>query len=193
MVQQQERAARAAQLATARAQKAEDRAAATAQKSRNRQNTAKRKASSIQTQKTLNTPLKILAIITFWWWSKASLFVSLIYCGIKAPPYVERRKLWIISYNTDYYKTIYTQACVQACTHCPDLHPPPRFTPTATHLHPPSFAKFLGQSNGDATTASTSEAPKLTTAAPKSRKRKLADKETSKEPTKSEPNTLEPA
>ncbi|KAJ5029238.1 hypothetical protein J3E72DRAFT_408517 [Bipolaris maydis] len=56
----------------------------------------------------------------------------------------------------------------------------------------PSFAKFLGQSNGDATTASTSEAPKLTTAAPRSRKRKPADEEASEEPTKSEPDTSEP-
>lgn len=53
----------------------------------------------------------------------------------------------------------------------------------------PSFAKFLGQSNGDAT-ASTSEAPKLT-AAPKSRKRKPAD-ETPEEPAKSEPDSSEP-
>ncbi|KAH7549128.1 hypothetical protein BM1_10513 [Bipolaris maydis] len=67
----------------------------------------------------------------------------------------------------------------------PDLHPPPTY--------PPSFAKFLGQSNSDATTASTSEAPKLTTAAPKSRKRKPADEEASKEPTKSKPDTSEPA
>ncbi|KAJ6195168.1 hypothetical protein J3E72DRAFT_433179 [Bipolaris maydis] len=66
-----------------------------------------------------------------------------------------------------------------------NLHPPPTY--------PPSFAKFLGQSNSDATTASTSEAPKLTTAAPKSRKRKPADEEASKEPTKSKPDTSEPA
>ncbi|KAJ6203717.1 hypothetical protein PSV09DRAFT_2353593 [Bipolaris maydis] len=51
MVQQQERAARAAQLAAARAQKAEDRATATVQKSRDRQKTAKRKALSTQNQK----------------------------------------------------------------------------------------------------------------------------------------------
>ncbi|EUC49466.1 hypothetical protein COCMIDRAFT_84431 [Bipolaris oryzae ATCC 44560] len=55
----------------------------------------------------------------------------------------------------------------------------------------PSFAKLLGQSNGDATAASsTSEAPKLT-AAPKSRKRKPAD-EASEETTKSEPDSSEP-
>jgi len=53
----------------------------------------------------------------------------------------------------------------------------------------PSFAKLLGQSNGDAT-ASTSGAPKLT-AAPKSRKRKPAD-ETPEEPTNSEPDSSEP-
>ena len=47
-VRQEERAARAAQLAAARAEKARDRAAATSQKSRDRQNIAKRKASSTQ-------------------------------------------------------------------------------------------------------------------------------------------------
>ena len=51
MVRQQERAARATQLAATRAQKARDRAAAAAQKARDRQNTTKRKASSTQNRK----------------------------------------------------------------------------------------------------------------------------------------------
>ncbi|XP_014558984.1 hypothetical protein COCVIDRAFT_93053 [Bipolaris victoriae FI3] len=58
----------------------------------------------------------------------------------------------------------------------------------AMESHPP-FAKFLGQSNGDAT-ASTSEAPKLP-AAPKSRKRKPAH-EASEDPAKPEPDSSEP-
>ena len=80
----------------------------------------------------------------------------------------------------------YAQSLAHANQIPPNTGPPVKRKAIESH---PSFAKFLGQSNGDAT-ASTSEAPKLT-AAPKSRKRKPAD-ETPEEPAKSEPDSSEP-